>query len=36
MERKKILIVSDCPSNPLTAGNRTCIRKNADILQKMG
>lgn len=32
----KILIVSDCPSDPPVAGNRNCIRRNLDFLRQHG
>lgn len=33
---KRILIVSDCPTHPLTGGNRACILQNAAFLEEMG
>lgn len=33
---KKILIVSDCPSEPSIAGNRNCIKQNLNLLIKHG
>ncbi len=33
---KKILIVSDILTHPVTGGNRACILQNADLLRSMG
>lgn len=32
----KVLVVSDCPSDPPIAGNRNCIKQNLDFLIKHG
>lgn len=33
---KKLLIVSDTPTHPVTGGNRTCILQNAEMLRQIG
>ena len=34
--KEKILIISDTPTHPSTAGNRTCILSYSELLKKMG
>lgn len=36
MSDNKILIISDCPSDPPTAGNRNCIKQYCSLLKNMG
>lgn len=33
---KKLLIVSDTPTHPVSGGNRACILQNVDLLRNMG
>jgi hypothetical protein len=36
MNSRKVLIISDCPSDPPIAGNRNCIKENAELLKELG